>query len=118
MNNKEIVKLCKNYDKIVNFDVMDGDTITYKLIRIYQKYIFNIDIYNSDDVKEAIEIDRILGQYLDDYILRRELQKEVVKIKVRKDTKNMLKDIIDSIIKIFNNYQEYTTRVITISHWI
>lgn len=118
MNNKEIVNMCKNFYKIVNFEIMEGDNITAKLIKIYQEYIFNIDINNKADVESIIELDKILGQYIDDHIFRRELQKEIVKIRVRKDTKNMLKDVIDKIIEIFNNYQEYTTKVVCISRWI
>ena len=43
---------------------------------------------------------------------------QAVNIKIRKDSKNVLKEIIKSILKIFDNYEEYTTRVIYISRWI
>ena len=46
------------------------------------------------------------------------MQKQIVQIKVKKDETNILKAIIRSIIKIFDNYEEYTTRVIYISRWI
>ena len=46
------------------------------------------------------------------------MQKQILQIRVKKDTKDILKEIIYSIIKIFDNYEEYTTRVIYISKWI
>ena len=118
MKNKEIVSMCKNFYKIVNFEIMEGDNITATLIKIYQEYIFNIDINNKEDVDSIIALDTILGHYIEDHIFRRELQKEIVKIKVRRNPKTMLRDIINNIIAIFNNYQEYTTKVVCISRWI
>ena len=118
MRNKEVINKCKNFYKIINFEIMEGDNITPKLIKIYEEYILNLDINNEEDIAMIIKLDQILGQYIDDYIFRREFQKEIVKIRIRKDTKNVLKEIIHKIINVFYNYQEYTTRVISISRWI
>ena len=118
MRNKEIVNLCKNFYKIINFDVFEGDHFTGKLIRIYKEYIFNIDLENKEDIDSVVALDNIIGKYIDDYIFRKEFQDAMLKIKVRKDSKNILKDVIKAIIRIFNNYEDSTTRVITISHWI
>ena len=57
-------------------------------------------------------------KYIDDYLFRKEMQKQIVQIRIKKDAKDILKEIIHSIIKIFDNYEEYTTRVIYISKWI
>ena len=46
------------------------------------------------------------------------MQKQIVQIKVQRDAKDLLKEIIKSILRIFDNYEEYTTRVIYISRWI
>lgn len=116
--NKQIVAMCDNFYKIINFEPLEGDNITNKLIRIYQEYIFNIDLYDKEAVDSVIKLDSVLGKYISDYGFRKELQKEIVKVKVHKNAKNILKEIIDSIIKIFNDYEEYTTRVIYISRWI
>lgn len=115
--NKQIVAMCDNFYKIINFEPMEGDNITGKLIRIYQEYIFNIDINSKEDVESVLKLDSVLGKYIDDYSFRKELQKEIVKVKIV-DRKNIIKEFIENIIKIFNNYEEYTTRVIYISRWI
>ena len=92
--------------------------VTKRLIRIYQDYIFRIDITKEEDVSYVKQLDSVLNKYIDDYLFRKEMQKQILTIKIKKDAKDVLKEIIKSIINIFNNYLEYTTRVIYISRWI
>ena len=116
--NKQILELCPNYYKILDFKPYEDDKISFKLIKLYRDYIFNIDLNNSDDVKSVQELDTVLNRYIEDYLFRKEMQKQVLTIKVRRDATNVVKEIIKSLIKIFYNYEEYTTRVIYISKWI
>ncbi len=116
--NKEIIGYCPNFYKIMNFVPYEDDIISEKLIKLYQKYIFKIDINNLEDVERIKQLDHVVNKYIDDYLFRKEMQKEILNIRVKKDAKDLLKEIINSIIKIFNNYEEYTTRVIYISRWI
>jgi len=117
MNNKEILNYCPNYYHIVNFNFTENDLISEKLINIYKNYIFSVDIQNKEELERVKEIDRVLSNYIHDYLFRSTLQKEIVTVKVKKDT-NVIKSLVDSIIKIFTNYEEYTTRKIYISKWI
>ena len=116
-DNKEVLKYCPNYYNIVNFDFEDGDLISDKLVNIYKSYIFSVDINDTEECDRASEIDRVLSNYLNDYLFRNTLQKEIVTVRVKKDN-NVLKNIVDVIIKIFFSYEEYTTRKIYISKWI
>ena len=116
--NKQIINYCENFYKITNFVPLENDTITEKIIKIYQEYIFRIDINNIEDVNTIKELDYIVGKYIDDYMFRKEFQKQIVKIRIRKDVKDILKEMINSIIKIFDKYEEDTTKIIYISHWI
>ena len=116
-SNKEILKYCPNYYNIINFDFKENDMISEKLINIYKNYIFSINIQNRDDIERVQELDRVLSNYIHDYLFRSTLQKEIVTVKVKKDN-NILKSLAEIIIKIFSNYEEYTTRKIYISKWI
>lgn len=116
-NNKEVLKYCPNYYNIVNFDYKDNDLISNKLINIYKSYIFSIDITNRDAIEKVQELDRVFSNYIHDYLFRSTLQKEIVTVRVNKDN-NIIKSLVDAIIKIFSNYEEYTTRRIYISKWI
>ena len=118
MHNKKIVGMCPNFYKIVNFLVLEEDAVTKRIIKVYQSYIFRIDINNLKDVERIIKLDEVVGKYLSDYDFRSCMQNKIRDIKIKKDTKDVLKEIINGIIRIFNNYEEYTTRVICISRWI
>ncbi len=115
--NKDILKYCPNYYTIINFDFKESDLVSDRLIKVYKSYIFSIDENNLDDIKRVQELDRVLASYIKDYLFRSTLQKEIVTVKIQKDT-NILRTLVDIIIKIFTNYEEYTTRKIYISKWI
>lgn len=118
MKNKQIISLCPNFYKIIEFSPYEDDIVSKKLIKLYQEYIFRIDIESKEDINSVIRLDYVISKYIDDYLFRKEMQKRILEIRVKKDTKDILRDIIRSIIKIFDNYEEYTTRVIYISKWI
>lgn len=117
-HNKEVLKYCPNFYKIVNFVYDENDYITDKLVSIYEDYIFKIDICNIDDVETTKKIDYVLGKFIDDYLFRKELYKELPQVRIKKNCPNVLKAIVESVIAIFNNYQEFSTRRIYISRWI
>ena len=48
-----------------------------KLIKIYQDYIFKIDLANIEDIETTKKLDRVLGKYIDDYAFRKELKKSL-----------------------------------------
>lgn len=116
-NSKEILKYCPNYYNIVNFDFKENDMISEKLVNIYKSYVFSINIQNSEEIAKVQELDRVLSNYIQDYLFRSTLQKEIVTVRVKKDN-NVIRNLVDIIIKIFSNYEEYTTRKIYISKWI
>ena len=116
-DNNVVLKYCPNYYNIVNFDFQDEDLISEKLIGIYKNYIFSINLNNPEDIERIEELDRVLASYIADYLFRRTLQKEIVTVQVKKDN-NVLRNLVDVIIRIFTNYEEYTTRKIYISKWI
>ena len=116
--NKEIIKLCPNYYKIINFHPIDDDKITDRIFALYQEYIFSIDINNENLVNEIKELDNALGKYISDYSFRKEVQKAIINFKVKNGTQNIIKAFIDVILKTYANYEDFTTRVIYISRWI
>ncbi len=116
--NKLILSNCPNFYRIVNFDYFEDDYVTDKLIKIYEEYIFNIDVTNYDELRIVKQIDYVLGKYLDDYLFRKKMKIEILKVKVNKSSSNIRKTIVESIINIFKRYKEEVTREIYISRWI
>lgn len=116
--NKLVLEMCPNFYRIINFEYFDEDIVTGKLIKIYEDYIFKADIRDEEERSVVKKIDYVLGKYIDDNLFRRKMQKEIFNVKVSKTYKNKLRMIVDSIISIFNHYEEDTTRSIYISRWI
>lgn len=117
-NNRLILKYCKNFHKIVNFDFYDDDFITQRLINIYEDFIFKVNPNNQSELKKAVELDFVINKYIDDYLFRKNMKVQLLEVKVKKSCDNILKAIVDNIIHIFVKYQEETTRKIYISKWI
>ena len=101
--NKEILKFCPNFYKIIDFTPYEDDKISDKLIKLYQKYIFKIDVNNPEDVESVKRLDKVISKYIDDYMFRKEMQKQILTIKVQRDAKDLLKEIIKSILKLFDH---------------
>lgn len=116
--NKQILKYCPNFYKIINFNPIDGDDLSERIIHMYQDYIFTININDEAAVNEIKELDAAVSKYIDDYGFRKEVQRQISTIKVKKGTNDIIKFFIETIIKIFTNYEDYTTRVIYVSRWI
>lgn len=113
-----IINHCPNFNRIVNFDYAKEDNVSKRLIRVYKDYIFRANIENIEEIKTAKEIDYVLGRYIDDYAFRRELKVEITRVKVKKTCTDVLKAIVESIIHLFGNYLENSTKKITIARWI
>lgn len=109
---------CVNYERIVHFDYLSEDLITAKLIRIYKDYVNRINFSNYVELKSLKDFDYVLGKYIDDYGFRKELKKEIVHVKVKKSCSDILRAIVEGILRIFDNYMESSTRKIRIARWI
>ncbi|MGM9834209.1 MAG: hypothetical protein ACI31M_00290 [Bacilli bacterium] len=116
--NKLILKNCPNFYRIINFEYFEDDSLSERLINIYEKFIFNIDIANEEDVKIASQIDKVLARYIEDYQFRKEMKYSLQQLKISKSTTNILKSIVEGLIHIFDQYEEGATRKIYISRWI
>lgn len=117
-NNGTLLTYCPNYNKIINFEFLKSDYISETLVKFYKQYVCSFDKNNEEECSRVKHVDKIVNRYLDDYIFRKEMKNELLQIKVKKNADDILKTIIDNIIKIFRRYEEGCTRNIYISRWI
>jgi len=115
--NKDILKYCPNFHKIMNFEYEDDDTITIKLINIYEEFIFNINLNDSESVKRVSILDKVLGKYINDYTFRKEIKNGIMSIRVRRGA-DIIETIVNNLITLFENYEEGYTRNIYFARWI
>lgn len=115
--NKQLLKHCPNFYKIINFEYFEDDDLSEKLLDVYQKYVFMVNPSNQKDVKKLEELDLILAKYIDDYFFRKELRAQMSNIQVRKGT-DIMEAIVSWIINVFDNYEVGYTKNIYFSRWI
>jgi len=115
--NKIILKHCPNFYKINTFEFDEEDYITLKILSIYEDYIFNIDIENNIELKKIEDLDYVLSKYIDDYTFRKDVQQNLLSIKVKRGV-NVVETIINAILKVFEKYEEGYTRNIYFARWV
>ena len=115
--NKIILKHCPNFYKIINFEFLEEDSISAKLIGIYENFIFDVDVESQSDIKTVEKLDFVINKYIDDYSFRKEMQRSLLSIRVRQSD-NIMKMIVDGIITAYDCYETGYTRNIYFARWI
>ena len=116
--NKELLKYCPNYYKIVNEEFFEEDNISKKIIEIYTEYIFSIKYLNESTINKLTKFDKLINRYFDNSEFKEELSKGLLKIKVKNTETNVIDFIVDEFIKLEENYNEGYTRNVYIPKWI
>lgn len=116
--NKIIIENCPNFYKIINFDYFEGDYFTINLINVYRKYIFQVDEINEENLAKIRKVDMILARYIDDYVFRKEMKYELLQVDIKQKSSNLLENLINSLIGVFEKFEEGQTRSIYIACWI
>ena len=112
--NKNILKYCPNFYKIINFEYLEDDFITYKLISVYEEFIFSDESIDPEVLKS---LDYAVNKYIEDYFFRKEMRLGLKEIRVKKND-NIIKAIVDSVIRLCENYDMGFTRNIYFARWI
>lgn len=117
-DNKQVLKYCPNFYKIINFKPLEEDTFSMKIINMYRQYIFKVDTSSEEEISKIRDLDDAIIKYINDFSFRNKIQDEISTIKVKNDCKDLLRFLVDAVIKIFKTYQDFTTRIIYVSRWI
>lgn len=112
-----VLKHCPHFYTIINFEYYSDDIISEKLIDIYEKYIFSVDINDSENIKKIEKLDTTLYKYINDYCFREQVKTDIMKIKVQRG-ENILETIVSAIIKLFDNYEKICARKVPMTRWI
>lgn len=115
--NKQILKHCPNFYKIMDFEYFEDDKLSEKLVNVYEEFVFSVELNNKKQISKLEQLDYILNKYIDDYFFRKELKTEMTKIRIRKG-EDILNAIVNWVIKVFDNYEVGYTRNIYFSRWL
>ena len=118
LDNKIIIKYCKDYYRIINEEFSEDDYMSDKVIKIYQSYIFSLNPKNKNDLKKAIALNTAVVRYFDDREFRTLLNSFLAGLKVSKSETNVIAYIANAISKQYEKYKEGFTRNLYIPRWI
>ena len=115
--NREVLKHCPHFYSIINFDYYSDDLVSAKLIKLYNNYIFGVDLSNQDDVNRIEKLDTILYEYINDYNFRQEVKNDIYTLEIKKQD-NLLDALVNAIISFFDNYEKVKYRKVQVTRWI
>lgn len=118
LENKIIVKYCKDYYRIINEEFSELDYMSDKVIQIYQTFIFSINVKNKADIKKITDLNNAVARFFDDKEFKTYLTNFLIGLKVSKRETNVMRYIAEAIIKQYEKYLEGFTRNLYISRWI
>lgn len=116
--NKEIVKICKNYYKIVNSDLYKNDKTTVNIINLYTDYIFGMDIITKREKEKLVLVDNIMYKFITDTRFKKEMISKLSVLKVGYGVTNLVEYVMNKLIEYFDEYKDTYTRNIYIPRWI
>lgn len=118
LENKEILKNCPNYYKIINQEFLESDVVSMKLIQIFQEFVFSIDLNKKNEITIMNKLADAIIKYFDDGEFKKELVNTISTLKIKSGIENVLLYISEKIIEAYDKYLEYYTRNLYIPRWI
>ena len=118
LENKIVLKCCKDYYRIINEEFSELDFMSGKIIQIYQTYIFSINTRNKSDIRRAASLNNAVVRYFDDREFKTILNNFLKSLKVSRKEPNVMGYIVQAIIKEYEKYKEGYTRNLYIPRWI
>lgn len=116
--NKEVVNICKNYYTIVNCEIYEGDEVTSNIIKLYEDFIFGMDIITKREKEKLVLIDKIMLKFISDNRFKKEMCDHLGSLRVSKGVTNLVEYVINKMIVFFEDYKDMITRNIYVPRWI
>lgn len=118
LENKIVLKYCKDYYRIINEEFNELDFMSEKVIHIYQSFIFSIDLTNKNDIKLITALNNAVVRFFDDREFKTILTNFLVALKVSKSEQDVLRYIVNNIVREHKKYMEGYTRNLYIPKWV
>lgn len=115
--NRAVLNHCPHFYTIVNFEYYSDDIVSEKLIDIYSKFIFSVDINIPENLEKVEKLDEVLYKYITDYAFREQVKSDMMKIKVRRG-ENLLDTVVSAILGFHDSYMHFINRKVQLTRWI
>ena len=118
LDNKIILKYCKDYYRLINEEFSELDYISDKIIQVFQSFIFSVNIKSKQEMKKVTVINDAVARYFDDVEFKKILTNYLIGLKVSKKEENVISFIADRIISEYEKYKEGYTRNLYTDKWV
>lgn len=118
LDNKIILKYCKDYYRLINEEFSELDYISDKIIQVFQSFIFSVNIKSKQEMKKVAVINDAVARYFDDVEFKKILTNYLIGLKVSKKEENVISFIADRIISEYEKYKEGYTRNLYTAKWV
>lgn len=112
----KILTCCTHFDDIVNFDFLEDDILTKKLIQYYQDFVFNVE-ERDDNLTLIKKLDEAVYKYMDDYHFAKSLKDTLDIDLITSDSFSYLDQLMRYIVDYFSSYEEKDAYVVC-TEWI
>jgi len=116
--NLEILKYCPDYYKIIEEEIMDNDTVSTKIIQIFQEYTFSIDVNNKEQVILLKKLTDAVKRYFEDNEFKKEVSNLMATLRIKVGINNVFEFISKKIVEVYDKYLEFYTRNLYIPRWV
>ncbi|MDD2203147.1 MAG: hypothetical protein PHT75_02645 [Bacilli bacterium] len=112
----KILTCCSHFDEIVNYDFLEDDIFTKKVIQYYQDFVFKVDenVKNLDLIKK---LDEAVYKYMEDYHFAKSIRDTLDLDLVTSDNFAYLDQLMQYFIDFSGQYDETAATVVT-TKWI
>ena len=118
LDNKIILKYCKDYYRLINEEFSELDYISDKIIQVFQSFIFSVNIKSKQEMKKVTVINNAVARYFDDVEFKKILTNYLIGLKVSKKEENVISFIANRIISEYEKYKEGYTRNLYTAKWV
>ncbi len=109
----QLLNICPNYEKINNYEFLEGDVFSETMINFYLKLIENINMNDNDETAFISSLDSSLAKYVDDYKFRKFL-----KTKLNEVDTNEKYYTYKITLKLIENSNIYKSSILERARWI
>lgn len=116
--NEEVLKICKNYNNIIECEFLDDDVFSKKLVDYYKSFVLKADINNKEYINKIIELDLALNKYIEDYNFCKKLRDSIPITEVISDNFCYVNEFMDYIVSFFKGYKDILSEIVVQTKWI
>ena len=104
----KVLTCCSHFDDIVNYDFLEDDVLTKKLIQYYQEFVFKLE-EKDDNLNLVKGLDEAVFKYMDDYRFAKSLTDTLDVDVITSESSDYLAKLMLYIVHFFNTYDDRST---------